>query len=731
MRGGAGPAADRAAGRSGGRGPVVGLGRAAGPVVGLCVAGGAIRFATLGQQSFWLDEAVTGRLMRLGFGAMVRAIPQSESTPPAYYVLAWVWTRVFGVSEVGLRSLSAVLGVLTIGLLYAAGARLLDRRAGIVAAALGSFAPLMIWYSQEARSYALVVAVSAAGLWAFAVALEPGAGRRSLWAWAAAGAVALATHYFAVFLVGPELCWLVWKRGRPAVAPAAVVIVAGLALAPLAIHQRANGGAGFIARTALSTRLEQAVKQLALGYDAPADTLLVILGALLGLCVVWLAWQGWREGDESRRRVVVGLAGLAGLAVLLPVGLAVVGDDYVITRNLIVAWVPACLALAGILAGEARAGVPGVGGRAGVPGVGGRAGVPGVGVGGRAGVRGVGGRAGVRGVAGRAGFLVLAGVCALGLGVTVGVDVNSRYQRDDWRGVARAVPVGSASVVVVTPSSGRIALEYYLPGSRPLGPAGASVRSVEVIALGARGVGNAVTAPPSPEHPAAVAGFGPPVVSIHPTFTVVRYRAVAGSPVVTPATLGGVAQSPTGSTQLVTGGRSGRGDRGRVAAGWTRVGGGRVGFEPGRRGGGRVGFEPGGGAATLGGGVRALALPTAGQRVDRPGVSTAIPNLLLAGDYLDSEWQVGNMEAASYNARRAVNEILDKAGSGESPCAAIGPYQPPEWEPFKQLDAQRYASGQPNFFEAPTELTQDVEQLLDSLNLGQLTQTLGLGSLPI
>ena len=126
-----------------------------------------------------------------------------------------------------------------------------------------------------------------------------------------------------------------------------------------------------------------------------------------------------------------------------------------------------------------------------------------------------------------------------------------------------------------------------------------------------------------------------------------------------------------------------------------------------------------------------LALPTAGQRVDRPGVSTAIPNLLLAGDYLDSEWQVGNMEAASYNARRAVNEILDKAGSGESPCAAIGPYQPPEWEPFKQLDAQRYASGQPNFFEAPTELTQDVEQLLDSLNLGQLTQTLGLGSLPI
>jgi hypothetical protein len=188
---------------------------------------------------------------------------------------------------------------------------------------------------------------------------------------------------------------------------------------------------------------------------------------------------------------------------------ALVGEDFVITRNLIVAWVPACVALAGVLA-----------------------------------------------AGGRAGIVVLAGICAVGLGVTIGVEANPRYQRDDWRGVARAVPVGMPSGVAVTPSSGRLALEYYLPGSRPLGPAGASVFAVEVIALGARGVGNAVTAPPVPEHPPLVAGFGDPVVSIHPTFTVVRYRAVAGGPVVvTPGMLGALTQSPTGSTQLVAGSR--------------------------------------------------------------------------------------------------------------------------------------------------------------------------------
>jgi mannosyltransferase len=473
-------------------------------LLALCVAGAALRFATLGQQSFWLDEAVTGRLMRLGFSAMLRAIPRSESTPPLYYIVAWVWTRAFGVSEVGLRSLSAVLGTLTIPLLYAAAARVFDRRAGLVAAALGSFAPLLIWYSQEARSYALLVAVCVAGVWAFAAALEPGAGSRSLWLWAATAGAALLTHYYAVFLVGPELCWLVWKQGRRALPGAAVVAVVGLALIPLARHQQANGGAGFIARTPLLTRLLQAVKQLAFGYDAPADAVLVGLGCVLGLGAAWLAW---RRFGGAPRLVAAGLGGLGIAAIALPVVLAVAGEDYVITRNLIVAWVPAGLAVAAVL-----------------------------------------------GAGGRAGLVILAGLCALGLGVTLGVDVNVRYQRDDWRGVAQVVPARVTSVIVVTPSSGRLALEYYLPDARPLGAAGAIVESVEVVALGARGVGNAVSAPPLAAHPTPLGGFGPPVAAAHATFTVVRYRASAGPVLVTPAALIGLAPFPTGSTQLVTDG---------------------------------------------------------------------------------------------------------------------------------------------------------------------------------
>ena len=40
-------------------------------LVGLVAAGAALRFATLGDRSFWVDEGSTVRLMQLSFGGML------------------------------------------------------------------------------------------------------------------------------------------------------------------------------------------------------------------------------------------------------------------------------------------------------------------------------------------------------------------------------------------------------------------------------------------------------------------------------------------------------------------------------------------------------------------------------------------------------------------------------------------------------------------------------------
>src|SRR5215218_3444000 len=96
-------------------------------LIALTVAGAALRFGTIDLQSFWFDESVTARLVRDDLFGMLDRIPGGESTPPLYYVVAWLWTKPFGTGEIGLRSLSALAGTATVPVAYAAAARLVSR----------------------------------------------------------------------------------------------------------------------------------------------------------------------------------------------------------------------------------------------------------------------------------------------------------------------------------------------------------------------------------------------------------------------------------------------------------------------------------------------------------------------------------------------------------------------------------------------------------------------------
>src|SRR5438093_12555923 len=128
-------------------------------VVALTLLAGVLRFATLDAKGFWEDEAATVFLVRSGFGHMLSQLATggTENTPPLYFSVAWLWAKAFGTGEVGLRSLSALLGTATVPLVYVAGRELVSKRAALVAALLVTVNPLILWYSQAARSYALLM----------------------------------------------------------------------------------------------------------------------------------------------------------------------------------------------------------------------------------------------------------------------------------------------------------------------------------------------------------------------------------------------------------------------------------------------------------------------------------------------------------------------------------------------------------------------------------------------
>jgi mannosyltransferase len=442
-------------------------------LLALVAAGAALRFATLGVQSYWYDEAVTVDLLRHGLIGMLRRIPNSESTPPLYYVLAWLWSKPFGSGEVGVRSLSALCGTCAIPAAYAAAAELTTRRIGLVVAALAAFNPLLIWYSQEARSYALVALLTALSLYAFARLLRRPS-RGALYLWGASAALALATHYFAAFVVGPEAMWLLARRRRAAtgVAVAAVALVA-LALLPLALHQRALDLASFIRTASLPYRLPQAGKQYLTGFDAPLEIPLSIAAAAIVVAGAALALR--RPSAGVRTALVLG-----AVAVAVPFLLAAVGADYFDARNLIVAWVPLATVTA---AGLAR---------------------------GPAGLCGVG------------------ALCAIGLTSYVGVLDHPLWQRDDWRGIAASLgPPSVPRAVVLTPGpSGRLPFELYRPDARALPGRGARVRQIALVSTEGRTIHQRHPPPPPRPSPApGKAGFVLATRVYAPSYTVIALAA--------------------------------------------------------------------------------------------------------------------------------------------------------------------------------------------------------------
>jgi mannosyltransferase len=126
----------------------------------------AVRLHLLGAQSLWNDEGSTYEQATRSFSA-IAANAAHDIHPPGYYWLMAVWRTLTGSSEFSLRALSAFASVLTVALTYALGKRLYHPGAGWVAAIIVALNTFSIYYSQEARMYALLALWSVASLWTF------------------------------------------------------------------------------------------------------------------------------------------------------------------------------------------------------------------------------------------------------------------------------------------------------------------------------------------------------------------------------------------------------------------------------------------------------------------------------------------------------------------------------------------------------------------------------------
>ena len=393
-----------------------------GPLAGVLVLGAALRLSTLGLQSFWYDEAFTPvHVLHHGLGATLRAVGHTENSPPLWYLIAWLDVRVLGDGAVALRLPSALAGIATIAVAWPIGEELGGRLCGLLSALLVAVNPLLVWYSQEARTYSLFVLACALALLCFLRRLRSG---RAMAAFALSGTLALLTHYFAVFLVAPMAALLLAERPtRRASIPAVATLAAvGGVLLPLLIAQGGHG-TQWIGRWALSSRLQAIPQYYLTGYSgAPLGhgiellvALPIVAGAALG------ARRLLTARDAQAARLV---AALAAFAILAPIALAAVGADYLAPRNLVGAMLPLTAVIAFLLAAPE---------------------------------------------AGRAGVALAALLAAGFLAISVDVDLSPRLQRGNWRDLAGDLRGDRQPRAITTVELGGAPLQYYLPGLRVLG----------------------------------------------------------------------------------------------------------------------------------------------------------------------------------------------------------------------------------------------------------------------
>ncbi len=439
------------------------------PLGALVLAAAALRLSTLGLQSFWYDEAFTPvHVLHPSLWATLRSVVHTENTPPLWYVLAWADSRVLGAGALALRLPSALAGIATVAVAWAIGRELAGRRAAILCAAFVAVNPLFIWYSQEARAYGLFVLSAAVAMLCFLRARDEPTPQRMA-AFALSGAVALLTHYFAVFLLIPMVLLLARDRShRRAALPAiAALVIVGLSLLPL-ISAQGGHGTQWIGRWPLSARLQAIPQYFLTGYSgAPLGhgvELLVALAILAALGIgLWhmlepAAVDSPAADARERERGGAQLAlAIAAGGVLIPIVLALLGADYLAPRNLVAAMIPVTALIAVVLSSPLRS----------------------------------------AGVASSLALALAVSIVLAFLVISIDVDLSPRLQRGNWRDVARVLHGGPGERVITTVELGAAPLEYYLPGLGNLRP-GSSVRVSEIDETGYAPLRPSAGEPPAP-----------------------------------------------------------------------------------------------------------------------------------------------------------------------------------------------------------------------------------------
>ena len=169
-------------------------------VVGITILAAVLRFYHLGYNSLWLDEAATYIHSLTLSGIFDYTTSVDYFNPPTFFLFEFIMIKLAGASEIGMRFFPAVFGVLTIPAAYLMGKEFYDKYTGIVTAIIFAVSPFLIYYSQEARAFSMLLFFCTILMYVFLKASK--SNERAEWIlFGLVSAAIFMTHFYGVIFV--------------------------------------------------------------------------------------------------------------------------------------------------------------------------------------------------------------------------------------------------------------------------------------------------------------------------------------------------------------------------------------------------------------------------------------------------------------------------------------------------------------------------------------------------
>jgi mannosyltransferase len=258
----------------------------------IIIAGAFLRFYHIDYNPIWLDEAAT-YLHSLFLSTIFDYTTSVDYfNPPGFFLFEFVSLHLLGATEIGLRFFPALFGMLAVPAAYFMGMEFRDKYTGLITAAIFAFAPFLIYYSQEARAFSMLLFLCTCLMYVFLKAMKSNA--KTDWIWfGLLSAAIFCTHFYGVIFIAILTMFGIahyWNNIKPLLTGVAVAVFLTLPLTVLTIllyFQRISTGAptyGLQGIQVISGTLLQLTGFVG-GYGAVLFLILSSLG------IIWLVFK--------------------------------------------------------------------------------------------------------------------------------------------------------------------------------------------------------------------------------------------------------------------------------------------------------------------------------------------------------------------------------------------------------------------------------------------------------